>query len=403
MSCNSCKTKVCSCNSTLGGNVIYDGIGFQCIDSSDGTTILWEIKAGDNINYIFDLLATQICGLISGASSSGSSGGFSTFKFFVDSPAPNPEIGNPGDLYLQTTNQNIYQKVDDVDWGVPLVNVKGSPGANGSNGTSLRTGTGVPSNGLGANGDTYLDLASPLIDIYTKAGGVWTDTTLNFKGDTGAAGTNGTNGTNGADGDDGLSFIQGSGVPSPATGNDGDSYLDYLTGDVYLKTGGTWSITFNMFNGPIGLVNLFSVGKVTEEEVSGANDTQQLVFADQTSVGRFNYGNSWVSDTWKASADIDNVSFRGIFNLKVTGVDGGSDNDVTITVKKGGISIGTSVIPVPAATPNDTIINHSFQIPQAFFAEDSLVTVEISTANDPVYATFVGEIQVGSIFYNVQL
>ena len=44
----------------------------------------------------------------------------------------------------------------------------------------------------------------------------------------------------------GLSFIQGSGVPSNADGVNGDSYLDSDTGDVYLKTAGVWVLSFNI-------------------------------------------------------------------------------------------------------------------------------------------------------------
>ena len=47
-------------------------------------------------------------------------------------------------------------------------------------------------------------------------------------------------------GRDGLSFIQGSGVPSSGTGNNGDSYLDIATYDIYEKSAGSWSVTGNI-------------------------------------------------------------------------------------------------------------------------------------------------------------
>ena len=47
-------------------------------------------------------------------------------------------------------------------------------------------------------------------------------------------------------GRDGLSFIQGSGVPSSGTGNNGDSYLDIDTYDIYEKSAGSWSVTGNI-------------------------------------------------------------------------------------------------------------------------------------------------------------
>ena len=101
-------------------------------------------------------------------------------------------------------------------------------------------------------------------------------------------------------------------------------------------------------------------------------------------------------------ADTDNLSYRGIVNLKVTGVDGVSDNDVTLTVKSDGISVGTFNIPVPAGTLDDTIIPLSFATVNALYVTDKIITVEVSTPNDPAYSTFVGVVQIGSVFYNVQ-
>jgi hypothetical protein len=56
-------------------------------------------------------------------------------------------------------------------------------------------------------------------------------------GSTGPAGTNGANGTNGTNG---TAFLSGSGVPAAGLGNNGDTYLDVSTGDLYKKTAGVW-------------------------------------------------------------------------------------------------------------------------------------------------------------------
>jgi len=64
---------------------------------------------------------------------------------------------------------------------------------------------------------------------------------------------------------DGLSFLQGSGVPSSGLGVNGDSYLDLVSGDIYLKATGTWSVTGNM-RGADGVVLL--VNNVTEAVIS---------------------------------------------------------------------------------------------------------------------------------------
>lgn len=47
----------------------------------------------------------------------------------------------------------------------------GATGATGATGNGLLTGTGVPSNTLGVDGDVYLNTTS--FDLSKKAGGVW--------------------------------------------------------------------------------------------------------------------------------------------------------------------------------------------------------------------------------------
>ena len=70
-------------------------------------------------------------------------------------------------------------------------------------------------------------------------------------GPAGADGADGADGANGADGLDGATILTGSGVPSSGVGNDGDLYLDTATGDLYQKSGGSWSVVANL-TGPTG-------------------------------------------------------------------------------------------------------------------------------------------------------
>ena len=52
------------------------------------------------------------------------------------------------------------------------------------------------------------------------------------------------------DGKDGSSFLTGHGEPSSSTGNDGDTYLDLDTYDLYVKGNGQWSLEGNIKGEP---------------------------------------------------------------------------------------------------------------------------------------------------------
>jgi len=82
----------------------------------------------------------------------------------------------------------------------------------------------------------------------------------------GPTGDNGTNGTNGADGADGSTWYDGAGAPSGGTGIDGDYYLNDSNGDVYLKSGGSWSIVAN-------IKGLDGTGAGTVTDVTGTSQT----------------------------------------------------------------------------------------------------------------------------------
>ena len=64
--------------------------------------------------------------------------------------------------------------------------------------------------------------------------------TTGTTGTTGAAGSNGTNGAAGTNGTNGSAFLSGAGVPGVGLGNNGDTYLNVTTGDIYTKAAGSW-------------------------------------------------------------------------------------------------------------------------------------------------------------------
>jgi len=98
---------------------------------------------------------------------------------------------------------------------------------------SWLTGEGAPSDDIGSNGDSYLDLLTG--DVYKRNPNTWTKVG-NIKGD---------------DGKQGSKILTGEGAPQADVGNVGDLYFDTKTGDVYEKTADGWKKIANL-QGPSG-------------------------------------------------------------------------------------------------------------------------------------------------------
>ena len=156
--------------------------------------------------------------------------------------APSTDLGKDGDLYLDVSTSDVYQKEDGA-WTL-ITNIKGETGADGdtgdtgesgTDGATWLTGSGTPDNTLGKDGDLYLDTSTS--DVYQKEDGTWTLIT-NIKGETGADGDTGDTGEAGTDG---ATWLTGSGTPSADLGKVGDLYLDIDTTDVYQKGETGWT------------------------------------------------------------------------------------------------------------------------------------------------------------------
>lgn len=160
-----------------------------------------------------------------------------------------------------------------TDWDINLAGEQGQTGSAGATGATgatgsagpsggvWRDGTGVPSNGLGVDGDYYLDDANGF--VYAKASGTYSHVTT-IIGPPGATGATGAPGSAGSAGAAGSVWRDGTGAPSNGLGVNGDYYLDDASGDVYLKAAGSYSIVANIkgatgatgATGPSGSVNL---------------------------------------------------------------------------------------------------------------------------------------------------
>lgn len=158
----------------------------------------------------------------------------------------------------------------------------GQDGVNGADGTSLLTGSGAPNSELGKVGDSYIDIAT--WDFYVKTNEGWL-ASGNIKGQNGSPGQDGAPGQ---DGKDGTSFRNGQGAPADTLGINGDTYLDYLTYDLYIKENGHWIKVGNISSGggtptPVTTYNVnfdANGGSGSMSDVSTTNATYVLPECD---------------------------------------------------------------------------------------------------------------------------
>ena len=150
---------------------------------------------------------------------------------------PSDNLGNINDLYLNTSNYNIYLKTND-GWTL-IGNIKGEAGLDGIDGTDgidgsrWYFGSTDPDDSEATNiGDLYLNLTS---------GAIFTvDSSYNWRYIGNLKGDKGDTGETGDKGETGNSFLTGVGKPSNSLGNDGDLYIDTETTDLYKKENGEW-------------------------------------------------------------------------------------------------------------------------------------------------------------------
>ncbi len=98
---------------------------------------------------------------------------------------PDNGTGVENDLYINTTTGSLFKKVGG-SWGTSLLTIKGG------NGTIWRTGTGVPSNGIGQINDYYLDVQNG--NVYGPKTSVWGSIVGNIRGPQGNQGNTGAQG-----------------------------------------------------------------------------------------------------------------------------------------------------------------------------------------------------------------
>jgi len=168
-------------------------------------------------------------------------------KILTGVGVPSNGLGANGDLYIATDTFEYYSKVAGT-W-VAKGNIKGADGIVGQDGATIRITSGTPSPSLGNNGDVAFDSVGQ--HLFFKSAGAWADEgdlrgATGAKGDqgdpgvAGPKGDKGDTGTPGADGANGATIIVGSVDPDPSLGNDGDEYFQTTSKHLFNKVAGAW-------------------------------------------------------------------------------------------------------------------------------------------------------------------
>lgn len=276
----------------------------------------------------------------------------------------------------------------------------GTNGTNGVDGATWLTGSGAPSGG--ADDDLYLRTSNG--DVYKRVSGSWgvigniTGPTgpQGATGATGAAGSNGSNGSNGADGADGVDgaiWYTGSGAPGGGTGVDNDLYFNTANGDVYVKVSGSWGSPIANIKGPTGATGATgstgatgaagpnTVTTSTSTNMTGifAGDGVNVKVATVSDFPTFNQnttGNAGTATVLATARAIFGKSFNG--SADVTGI------AVTEGVNLKGSTSGTvNILPAAAVT------SYTWIPPSSIAASTGMVMVVTAISSGTVTTQFV--------------
>ncbi|MEO0795556.1 MAG: hypothetical protein AAFX93_10350 [Verrucomicrobiota bacterium] len=138
-------------------------------------------------------------------------------------------------------------------------------------------GISVPLQALHVDGHAQVDGSLILNDAtgLASAGAIrWTGT--DFEGYDGSTWISLTSGVGGSGG---SSWFNGAGAPDGATGDNGDYYLNTVTGDVYEKLSGTWGVIANLTGPEATSVTGLSAGTVSAPTFSFDSDSDTGIFS----------------------------------------------------------------------------------------------------------------------------
>lgn len=155
--------------------------------------------------------------------------------FLSGSGVPQDSFGTNGDDYYNILTGGVYEKTAG-EW---------LPKFTESSGNFFRAGAGVPDNALGIDDDYYANRINS--DLYKKIAGVWV--LVWRKGGS-------------------TAYYSGIGAPTFPAGN-GDHYLNQSTGDVYQFVSGSWSLVYSPGSGGTAPVEISTSASTYSYNLAG--------------------------------------------------------------------------------------------------------------------------------------
>ncbi|MBC7396404.1 MAG: hypothetical protein H7333_03080, partial [Bdellovibrionales bacterium] len=157
-------------------------------------------------------------------------------KILGGTSAPDDKKGMAGDLYVNQTTTELFQKSPDDKWAL-LFKMKGDRGDGGQASPGMYYGSGKPTGEVTPVGASYLDVGSG--DVFTRL----PDGSYQKMFHVGGAAANGK---------DGSQILDGVGAPDPKSGVAGDYYFEDLSSDLYRKEAdGQWKLRMTLHPQPV--------------------------------------------------------------------------------------------------------------------------------------------------------
>jgi len=152
-------------------------------------------------------------------------------QIITGSSTPTSSLGNSGDVYIQINTGDVYKKTGNT-WNL-IGNIKGPPGQPGQQGPAgqpgrnpeILFGTEDPDNGIGNNGDLYINTNTG--QLFSKTGNTWVFK-VSLKGERG------------------TQIYSGNTPPAEYLGLNGDYYINTTNGNLFRKQNGDWTLIYNL-------------------------------------------------------------------------------------------------------------------------------------------------------------